>query len=160
MRALSTAAKRALMAEETGEVFLPLLTISNLGDAQPTLRFVHNTEDIVSRGENYLACPFQMTLPEEREDQLAQVQIVIDNVDRSIVVALRKLQTVARVVLEIVLASSPDVLEAGPFNFSLRDANYDVLTVTGTVMFEDVLNTRYPKDLFTPANTPGLYGAA
>lgn len=159
MRVLSAAARRALSGEETGEVFLFLLTITNVGLAQP-LRFVNDTADLVSRGHTYLGCPFSITLPEDREDQLGQVVLAIDNIDRSIVAALRAIQQVPSVVLEVVLASSPDTLEAGPFRFNLRQATYDSLVVQGTLQYEDILNEPYPKAKFLPSTTGGLFGLA
>ena len=71
MRTLSTAARRAIFEPETDEVFLVLLTITGVGLATP-LRFVNNSSDVVSAGSTYLAYPFQISLPDEREDSPAQ----------------------------------------------------------------------------------------
>jgi hypothetical protein len=155
-RILSTAARQAMFAAETEQVFLLLLTIAH-ADLAETIRVAHNSQDVVSRGETYLAYPFRIELPADRDDQVAQVQLSIDNVDRQIVQAVRSLSGSPSVTLEVVLASSPDLLEAGPFEFSLLDAGYDALTVTGTLGYEDVLNEPYPGDSFTPNLFPGMF---
>src|SRR5579885_2175455 len=87
-RALSLAARQAVNAQETGEVFLLLLTLDHDELAAP-IRVVNNTVDIVSRGNTYIAYPFQLELPAEDADQISSVRLSIDNVDRTIVQSLR-----------------------------------------------------------------------
>jgi hypothetical protein len=152
---LSLLARRALNAPETGEVFLPLLTLEHPALDAP-LRVVGNTVKITSRGDVYLAYPFELALADSREDQLARVTLRIDNVDRRIVEAVRSLPSAATVTLEIVLASHPDVIERSD-RFSLREVFYDALVVEGTLMYEDVLNFPFTQHLFTPQTAPGLF---
>jgi hypothetical protein len=155
-RVLSAAALRASYSQETGEVFLVLLTISHASLATP-LRFVNNMTNIVAGGQTYVAFPFDIALPDEREDQLPRVTLTIDNVDRQIVQALRGLKTPPTVTLNVVLASTPDTVEAGPFDFTLKSGEYDALVVTGTLAFEDVLSEPYPADAFSPQWFPGIF---
>jgi hypothetical protein len=154
-RSLSSAAVRALTAQETGEVFLMLVTITH-DDIAP-LYFANNTETITSRGHDYLGWPFQVALPDEREDAMPAVQLRIDNIDRRIMESIRGLSTAPAVALEVVLASAPDVVEAGPFAFTLRGVEYDALTITGTLAPEDVLNEPAMQFSFTPDLFPGLF---
>jgi hypothetical protein len=156
MRALSLAARRAMFAPSTDQVFLALLTISGTGIPTP-LRFVNNSEDVVSNGNTHLAYPFQISLPDEREDSPAQVTLIIDNIDQSIVAGIRLLTKPPKITLEVILASDPDTVEAGPFEFSLNGVEYNAITVTGTLAFEEVLNEPYPCDSFDPTRFPGLY---
>ena len=155
-RPLSTTAIRALTAQETGEIFLSLITITHEDLAAP-LYFVNNTENITSRGVEFLGWPFEIALPDEREDALPTVQIRIDNVDRRIMEGIRGLTTAPTVLLEVVLASAPDVIEAGPINFTLRCVEYDALVITGTLTPEDMLNEPAMQFSFTPALFPGLF---
>jgi hypothetical protein len=155
-RTLSVPALRAITAQETGEVFLILITITHDDLADP-LYFVNNTENITSRGHEFLGWPFEIALPDEREDALPTVQLRIDNVDRRILEGIRGLPTAPTVLLEIVLASAPDVVEAGPINFTLRGVEYDALVITGTLAPEDVLNEPAMQYSFTPALFPGLF---
>jgi Domain of unknown function (DUF1833) len=154
--ALTSAAVKALTAQETGEVFLMLITIAH-PSLVPSLYFVNDTVDLISRGNTYLGWPFQVALPDEREDALPQVQLRIDNVDRRIMEGIRMLTTTPTVTMEVVLASSPDTVERGPFNFRLAGIDYDALVITGTLAPEDVLNEPACQFSFTPALFPGLF---
>ncbi len=155
-RDITITAKQAIYSQQTSEVFLVLLTIDH-ADLGAPIRVVNNTVDIVSNGNTFIGFPFFIDMPQERDDQLARVTLTIDNVDRQIVTAVRSLTSAPSVVMEIVLASDPDTIEAGPFSFTMRDVRYDSLVVEGELSFEDVLNEPYPGDSFTPATHPGLF---
>lgn len=155
-RALSLAARRAVNAQETGEVFLMLLTIAHAELEQP-IRVVNDGRNCTSRGHEFIAFPFEISLPGDLEDTLPTVTLTIDNVDRQIVTTLRGIASPPTVSLEVVLASSPDIVEAGPFDMTLKTATYDALTVSGSLAFEDVLNEPFPYDSYLPSNYPGLF---
>ncbi len=155
-RDITLTAKQAIFSQESSEVFLILLTIDHVDLADP-IRVVRNTKNIDSRGDTYVGLPFDVDMPEERDDRLGHVTLTIDNVDRKIVTAIRSLTSAPSVTMEIILASDLNTLEAGPFPFTLRDTEWDSLTVTGVLSFEDVLNEPYPGDSFTPATHPGLF---
>ena len=157
-RALSPAAVRALTAQETGEIFLMCVTIDHDDLAAP-LCFVNNTEPIVRHGTTFYGWPFEVALPDEREDALPMPQLRIDNVDRRILEGIRALTSAPTVTLEVVLASALDAPEpeAGPATVSLRGIDYDALTITGTLAPEDVLNEPAMQYSFTPDRFPGLF---
>jgi hypothetical protein len=102
---------------------------------------------------------FDVNLPDERDDQLPQVTMTIDNIDNEILQAIRNIPGQRpETRLEVVLASSPDTVEAGPFNFSILSINYTDANIQGTIGFEDdVLNTAFPADTYTPTNSKGLF---
>lgn len=156
MRVVSVNAMKALLAQETGEVFLACITITH--PSITTLRLVNDTQPLVRSAGTYVPCPLQVLLPAQRDDQIPQVNLVIDNVDRTVLEQIRELAGVPQITLEIVLASSPDTVEAGPFDFSLLSASYDVLSITGTLGYmDDVLNQQVPAMQYTPTNSPGLF---
>jgi hypothetical protein len=155
MRQLSTAAVSAIMAQETDEAFLPLLTISHADLAEP-IRLVANIENISSRGETYIGLPFEIEFPQEDGEQIGAARLRVDNVDRMIVQTLRTIQTPPTVTVEVVLASQPDTVEMALTNLTLRDAAYDALAVTGYLRPEDV--TEEPiGETITPTRFPGLF---
>jgi len=156
VRPLSAVTRRAIFSQETGEVFVILLSIRH-ADLTETIRVCSDSRNLESRGETYLACPFRAALPSEQEGELARVRLMIDNVERRIVEAVRTISSAPSVTLEVVLASHPDVVEAGPFEFALRDVSYDELTVEGELSFENVLNEPYPEGIFSPADFPGIF---
>ena len=156
MRSLSSAAKAAIYAQETGEEFIILLTIDHT-DLSAPIRVAGARTDVVSRGDTYLAFPFQIDLPQERDDEPPRVNLVIDNVDRQIVTAVRTMSSAPTVTMEVILASAPDTVEAGSFEFTLKRVRYDRLVVSGEVSYEDILDEQFPGGRFVPANFPALF---
>lgn len=155
-RSLSTTAKAAIFGSDTGQVFLLLLTISH-ASLSASLRFVNNYTDIVSNGNTYTAFPFEITLPDDKEESLPQMRLAIDNVDRQIVNAIRSLTSPPTVTLDVILASAPNTLEASFSGFVLRNVTYGELVVEGALLLEDVLNESFPQHSFTPNTAPGLF---
>jgi len=154
--ALSPAATESAFAAETAEVWLKLLTITHPSLAQP-IRVVNDTQDLVSRGETHVAYPFEIDLPMQSAEEMAEVQLSIDNVDRAIGDALGAMDGPATVSIEVVLASSPDVVEAGPFVMIMRDVEVTAAVVTATLAFEDILSEPFPAETFSPARYPGVF---
>jgi hypothetical protein len=153
---LSAAALQAVLAHQTEKVFLACLTITHADLALP-IRVVNDGQDLVRTEGVFTAYPFEVPMPDSDSQKPPQVRLRIDNVDRSITAALRALSSKPTVTLEVVLADSPNTIEAGPFPFTLQLASYDALVVEGTLGFEDVLNEPFPKDSFTPKLFPGLF---
>jgi hypothetical protein len=154
-RTLALASTRSLTAQETGELWLILLTITAPGLAAP-IRVVGDTVDLASRGESFLAYPFEIDLPGDSAETVQRVRLRIDNVSREIVRALRAVAEPPSVLVEVVRRDAPDVVEAS-FALSLAEATYDAATVEGDLVFEDVLNLAFPAGRYTPADYPGLF---
>lgn len=155
-RTLSSTATSAFFAPETDEVVLLLLTIDESSLPEP-IRVVHNTEDIESRGNTYLRFFFSAELPTETGDSPRPVRITIDAVDRQVVNALRAAVGQPTVTLEVVLASDPDVIEAGPFEFRLENASYTAESITGEINFAGVEQVRSAGHTFSPYLFPDLF---
>lgn len=151
-----------MLAQETGEVFLCCLTISH-----PTLSapfYLVNDYNSLARTVNgapvsFEPFAFDVSLPNEQEDQLPQVSVTIDNIDNAILVAIRNIPGERpKIRLEVLLASQPDTIEAGPFDFSILNINYTDASIQGAIGFEDdLLNTAFPADTYTPTNSRGLF---
>ncbi|TVQ82100.1 MAG: DUF1833 domain-containing protein [Micavibrio sp.] len=155
-RSLSLSALDALNAQETGEVFLILLTIDHPSLSAP-LRVTHDRRNTESRGEVFVAFPFDLELPEDSETLSAQARLSIDNIDRSIVAALRSIDGAPSVLLEVVRAADPDTVEAAFPDFRLTNVQYDALGVTGDLSIEDFTAEPYPAAVFSPSGFPGLF---
>lgn len=151
----TTTAIEAANAEWTDKVWLCLLEIQHPNLASP-FRIVNNTEDVVSNGNTYLKAAFSLTLPDDI-DEAPSVNVEIDNVDRLIVDIARSVSSPATVLLTVVLADTPNSVEAGPFEMRLVRVGYDKMKVTGSLIYEDVLNEQFPSRTFNPARYPGLY---
>ena len=157
-RALSSTAKGAIVASNTTQVALALVEINHTDLGSP-IRVVNNTANITSNGNVYTAFPFFIELPDDDEEQLANVTLQIDNVDRTIVTAVRSMSNLEQptATLSIILAGSPNTIEAGPFYFTIKNCSYDKNSVWAELAYEDILNERFPKDSQTPQLVPGMF---
>lgn len=152
---MTTELTTSAFAQETDEVWLVLITIDH-DDLSQAIRVVNNTEDVTSRGDTYTAFPFDITLPDAREDAPPRARLVIDNVSREIAEAVRSISSAASVTLEVIRAADPDVVERSwPF-FKLRNVKWDVGKVSGDLTLEDFTSEPYPAGIFSPASFPGL----
>ena len=148
--------RRAVFAQQTGEILLSLATIEHAALAAP-IRIVDNRTNITSRGNVYTACGFGLLPPQETAERLPVTSMWVDNIDRAYTEGMRGVTTPATVTLEIILASDPDTVEAGPFVFRVERLVFDAKTITGRLAFEDFLNEMVPAGRITPADFPGVF---
>jgi len=146
-----------MFAQQTDEIFLCKLELSHPDWAQP-FYFINDRVNHTDAGlTEWIGFPFQIKLPDDRDDEVPLAQLSIDNVDRQIVQAVRGISTPATITLWVVLASDIDDVVAGPYVFSFNSSSWDALTVSGSLEFEPILNMRWPQDDFTSITTPGLF---
>lgn len=166
MRTISDAFKAALFDEATDEIPVLLLTIMH-PDLQEVWHLSSDNADLldqeqqlrgtISRGQNYDFVPMSASLPEEGEDAANVIQIGIDNVSRELTPLLKSTVTPATVSIEIVLASSPDLVEISFPNFELTSADVDDGTVVLSLTVDTMMSEPFPADNFTPAAFGGLW---
>lgn len=147
-----------MLADRTSEVFITLLKIDHASFANPIL-LAYNTEPVVRADGTYQPYPFQVNLPDQDEDSLPQVTVTVDNVDLTVNDAIRTLTgDPPTVTMMVVLADSPDTVEAGPFIYSLQNAQADAQTIQGALGFEsDIFSQQVPSQTYTPVSSPGLF---
>lgn len=147
---------KALIDQNTDQVFLWLLTITHEATGE-THRLVSNIDDIVSRGETYLAFPFEFVLPSDDGETLPEIPIVIHYVSDELVALLRKHADGVVVLAEIILASAPDQPEYTIEDLVIKTVTYDAGQVTLTAKVEDLMSQRFPADDFLPRSFPGMF---
>jgi hypothetical protein len=155
-RTTSAAAAAAMMAQETDEGFVVLLTLEHEALSEP-VRVAQWDVDVVSAGETYIAFPFRLELPDDTEEATPRARLELDNVDRRIVEAVRLMSSPARVTIRVVLWSDPDSVEVEQSGFVLRNVDYDALTVRGDLYLEHYEDEPYPAGIFSPGGFPGLF---
>lgn len=155
-RSTSAAYKSALFRSQTDKTVIVLIKIKH-ADLTPNLFFCSDNVDVISEGVTYLSYPFIIRLPEDTSDRPPRAKLSIDNIDRTIVAAIRSLTTSPKVEIRIVLADTPDTLEYLIKGLEFTNITYDAFTVEGDMVGVDVLNEQYPKDKFVPAKFPGLF---
>ncbi len=155
-RSFSTNAMKAVTAQETKEAFITLLTLSHADLAEP-IRVCDDKVNLVSNGNTFQAFPFELPLPNESEDRPPVATLTIGNVDRQIVQALRSITSAVDVLIEIVLASTPDTVEMSLPDFKLKEADYNQLVVTGELSVEHLESKPFPPHAFVPSGFPALF---
>lgn len=155
-RTVSATLRSAAYAQQTSECPLVLLTIDHPDLAAP-IRVVADAQGVTSGGDDYVAYPFAIALPDDADDKVPSTRLVIDNVDRQIIQAIRSIGSAATLTMQVVLASDPDVIEAGPFSMTLRNVSYNSLTIEGDLQGPNLLQMQFPKRNFTPNDFNGLF---
>jgi hypothetical protein len=139
---------------ELDDAYVGLLEIATTTNG--TIRLTDYDVDVVSDGLTYTPEPFQVTLPDSTEDAPPQARLIVDNVNRVLIEALRTMSGTIPITLKVVLASDPDTIEIGPFDFSIRGARWGA-TVECDLAYEPILSMAVPADVFGPADFPGLF---
>lgn len=156
MRQISGPAIRAVLSRETDKVFVPLLKIAHPDIA--TIYICGDTTQVVRTDGTYLPFPFEFILPPDQDGELPRASLRVDNVTKEIVKAIRTLTGRPKVTFLLVLADSPEVVEYGPAEFLLGNAEWDALQVMGTLAYqEDIWMQTVPGQTYTPSSSPGLF---
>lgn len=157
MRELSQTALQAVMAQNTAEVFIPILRIEHPDLSAPIL-LAYNTETVHRADGDYLPYPFQINIPEQSDNEAPTVNLTVDNTDLTVNDKIRSLVGMPTVTFSVVLASSPDTVEVGPYEMSLQNAQADAQTISGTLGFEQgIFSQAVPSQTFIPSSSPGLF---
>ncbi|MCL2721739.1 MAG: DUF1833 family protein [Treponema sp.] len=153
---LSPSATDAVLAPETQEVFLHLVKIETSGGA--ILRFVDNTQNIISQDEEYIAASFTVILPEQTENAPRPCRLAIDNTDLAVFQTIKQsVNEEIIVTICVIAASTPNVYERGPLRYRLRNIRASKETIEGEVYDFYLIDRKFPKDTYTPDNFEGLY---
>lgn len=167
-RTLSSSMLRAIYAEETGDYPILLITITHPSlaaplriSSDPTQRTVVTDEEVVygtvSRAETFVFVPFSISLPNDSAEETPQTSITIDNVGREMVPTIRSLTSAPEITLEMVMASTPDVVEAVFPGFALSSVTYDAMSISGTLSVTEFTTEPCPAGTFNPAEFPGMF---
>jgi hypothetical protein len=154
-RSLTATFIASLMAGRTSEIYHTLIVLSGVGIS--TKRYVDDYENVTSNGQTYTAAAFAGRLPNDVEDQIPSVNIVFDNVDRTLMTDIRSATGPPEIEINLVLQSDPDTVEIGPLEFTVRAVDYNKMTVSGTLQYEDILNETIPDHRYSPQLYPGLF---
>lgn len=157
-RPLSQLARATINAQETGEVFVMLLTLHH-DTLQAPIRVCDDNVNLVSRGNTFVAFPFELAIGSDNDETPVRPKLTIQAVDRQIIQAVRRATSPVRCDVEVVLASQPDVVEIAETGFVLREVTISATTIVGELSYDDLLNDPYPADEIGPALFPGVFGA-
>lgn len=178
---MSPAALRAVFSPESDANLIMLLTIySPTNPSQvlyriadgfvddplnpgKALRLSTTTDDqvvygVISGGQEYTFLPIQVTLPNEDESQAPRSSLVIHDVTRFLIPFIRQeLTGPANVKLDLVLSTSPDVVEASFTGFMITNITYNANTVSAELTMVNYDREPFPQHSFSPLYFPGLF---
>lgn len=151
---LSDELKAQLFAQESGDPFLTLLTITG---EEETYRLVNNTRNIVSRGETYLAFPMKVRLPVDDGESAREFQLDFDNASLLLIRALRSVTDPIPCKIEMILASMPDVVQMSVEDLLIRSIVYSGQQVTAKIVLDNFLAVAMTSERYTPSLYPGMF---
>lgn len=140
---LSAVGTAELSAQECGTAWLVLLTLSQPTMPQP-IRVTSDAVPTVSNGLTYDPFPFAVSLPDDVEGRAPRASLLIDNTSQEIIAILRGLVTPATLTIQIVRASSPDIIERQWSGIEWQNSTYDVAAITGTLGIDDIAAEEFP----------------
>lgn len=151
---LSNELKAQLFAQESGDPFLTLVTLSN---ATFTARLVNNSRDIISRGNTFTAFPMKITLPVDDGETARTFSIDLDNASLALISNLRTVTDPIQVTIEMILASMPDVVQMSFDQLAIANINYNATKISAVVIMDNFLSIEMTSERYTPKNFPGLF---
>lgn len=158
-RTFTAPARRQLLATSADEGLMACLEITHPDLVEP-IRVVRDTQDLVARGVTFIACPFDLTLPDDIEGQIPQATIQVDNVGRELTQWLEFSRggQGARCRIILLYRSDPDVFEFD-MTMDLTGMKIDNQKVSGNLGFVNTLGQTGVTQIFTPQSAPGLWVA-
>jgi hypothetical protein len=149
--------RQAINAQETGELFHVLVTIDH-PDLPAPIRLNNSVQNVVSRGETFLASFVEATIIDQDPGRSPQAQLAISNVDRTMVVALQSTPVPCLITMEVVKGSAPDVVERSITNLEMRNVSGDEMVLQGDLIPARLRPRKAVDYYFDPTTAPGLFG--
>jgi hypothetical protein len=157
VREYSDPALENLLTTAADEPFLTLLEITHVDLVTP-VRVVNDVQNITVSGNEFIALPFRIALPDDVSGKVPEATLEVDNIGRELTTWLEVSGGGAGAKCRImqVLRSTPTVIE---FDMTLDLTNLAITNqvVTGTLGFVNVLAQRSVVVTFTPTTAPGLW---
>lgn len=167
---LSPTALKAMFSPESSDTLIMLFTLyDDSGDVTKTIRLADGytqrlsetdrdiTYGVVSRGKEYAFLPISVTLPSEDDSSSPRCSLTINDVTKILVPIIRTITNPPKVLMEMVLASSPDIVEASFPGFYISNFTYNAESVQADLSMINFSAEPFPAYTFTPAYFPGLF---
>jgi len=141
--------------QESDDPFLTLVTLSHANFSP--VRLVNNSENIVSRGETFLAFPFKIRLPMDDGESVREVNLEMDNVSLELIDEIRTATTPVDVKIEMILASMPNEVQIALEELKIQSVSYNKNKITARLFMDSFLSTAMNAETYTPTNYPALF---
>ena len=165
-RFVSISARRSMQDQASSETVVLLARITHpalaapvLLSSDPTVRvsldpLVYGTRH---KGDLYRFVWMGTMLPDDREGDTPSATLVFTNVGSNMAQPLRSVSTPARIDLTVVLASTPDVIEAEYLGMSTVKVSYDGSEISLDIAREAFATLSLPFHRMTADRFPGLF---
>jgi hypothetical protein len=183
LSSMSPAALKAVFAPETDDNLIMLLTFYNpngsiaftiadgftqrLDDSVTQDNIIYgvmgppaNRSAVVSASNPslaYIFLPINVTLPSEEEVSAPRCSLTINDVSRALTPTIRNLTEPPKVLIDLVLSSTPTVVEASFPGFYMTSVTYNANTIQTELSMISYQNEPFPSFKFVPRYFPGLF---
>lgn len=166
MRSISLNFRRALYAQESGEVPVFLLTITHPSLSDPILLSTDPTARIttdplvygtISRSNTYLWAASSLQLPDDQGGSAPAAKLTIENVTRGLIPMARSINSPAQIKIEAVLASAPDTVEISWPQFDMTNLQYGLPTLQFDLTLDALTAEPFPSGTMSPGAFPSLF---
>lgn len=172
LTSMSPAAIRAVFSPDSDADLILLLTVYNPDNpAQVVMRLadgytgrlssLETADDVVygvhSRDQDFIFLPMEISLPSEEEAQAPKCSLVLNDVSRYAIPIVRTVTGPPKILMELVLSSSPNTVEASFAGFYINSFTYNAESVTAELAMIDYEREPFPQHSFSPAYFPGMF---
>lgn len=171
LASMSPEAIRSLFSPDSDSTLISLLTIT-YSNTESSVRLADNftgrltsltTDDeviygVTSRSQEYIFLPFELSLPQEQEDQVPSCTLTIYDVTHYLTEIIREqFEIVPRIKLELVLSKTPNTVEVSFDGLYVTNITYNQDSVTMNIEMVDYSKEPFPQHRFVPQYFPGLF---
>lgn len=152
-----TANFKELTGSTSGEEPVFLLEINHAQLASP-IRLANDTQDLVSNGETFFACAFDVSLPDDIARTMPTAELSLDNIGRELVAWLEGSNggKGAQVRMMQVMRGTPDIIESD-YTLDLLGVKQNMLQIVGQLGFENLFDIPGLAATYTPDLIPGIF---
>lgn len=156
-RAYSSEYKSTLASTSAPESPIILLEITHPGLSVPA-RVVNDNSNITSNGNEFLACAFRCTLPDDMESQLPKVTLSIDNVGKELMywVETSAGGYGAKAHFMQIMRSRPDLIE-WEITLALSNVKANVREVSADLSYDNIFTRPAITMRYDPFTAPGCF---
>ena len=118
------------------------------------------TKNVLSRGETFFRSGFDFIIPSRVQEGETRTRLVVPVVDRTLLAAMKTHRVKLRMVFEIVLSRTPDVVELGPYVLYDQSREFDAETQALILdcVYRQVLVSPRPRLRYTPSSFFSMFG--
>lgn len=171
MRRLSLNARQALDRQATDEIEVVLVIIDHPDLDQPVRLSSDNAERVsvepllygtrstwrTTDGSPFLFVMLDAIVPDEQDGAMAQASLAVEILDSDLATILTGTTVQATCQMAVVMASSPNVIEAEFTDLLMTDADVDSGQAVLRFSAEMILDEPFPTDRMTKERFPGLH---